>query len=471
MSWPTPNDRNTVYVLNVPMMKSIDGGKSFEQIRGPHGDHHDLWIRPGDSRVQINGNDGGATVTFDGGATWSTLMNQPTAQMYRVETDNRFPYWIYGGQQDNSTLAIASRSPRGAIGPASQHPVGGGESAHIAFDPNDPRHIYATTINATITEFDTTTGDARSLRPYPEYVFGRDAKDQRYRTNWNAPVEVSPHDPSIIFYGTQILLRSSDRGRSWAEISPDLTRNDPEKQGLGGGPITNEQAGAEFYNTIFSIAPSPHSAETIWVGSDDGLVHVTRDGGTNWVNVTPKDAGEALINGIEVSPHEPAVAYVAVAGYKSNDFTPRIYRTSDYGNRWRKIVDGIPADTFVRAIREDPDRRGPAVCRHRDRYLRLVRRWRPLAALAARSARSTDHRSPDPAAGSDRGDARTWFLGARRSHPTAPARARDDRHRRYLAGATPSAPTRWRRSPDPPGRQEPTEWCRHPLHLEGRAGR
>ncbi len=388
-----PSDENTVWVLNVPLMKSVDGGKTFEAIKTPHGDHHDHWIHPEDSSVMINGNDGGATVTLDGGETWSTLDNQPTAQFYRVATDRRFPYFIYGGQQDNSTMAIASRSIRGGIGRESWYPVGGGESAHIAFDPGDPRLIYATSINATVDEYDVLTGAARSIRPYPEYVFGRDAKDHKYRTNWNAPVAVSPHESSpagggpteqlagggpteqlagggpteqlagggptehILYYGTQVLLESRDRGQTWREISGDLTRNEKDKQGPGGGPITNEQAGAEFYNTIFTITPSPHEVGTIWVGSDDGLIHLTRDGGESWSNVTPEDAGEAHVNSIEVSPHDPAAVWVAVAGYKMNDFTPRIYATSDYGKSWGSRVDGLPEDTFVRAVREDPDRR------------------------------------------------------------------------------------------------------------------
>ncbi len=351
-------DENTVWVLNVPLMKSIDGGKTFEAVKTPHGDHHDHWIDPEDPRIMINGNDGGATVTLDGGDTWSTQMNQPTAQLYRVSTDRRFPYFIYGGQQDNTTIAIASRSPRGGIGRESWTPVGGGESAHIAFDPDDPRLVYATSINATIDEYDVETGAARSIRPYPEYVFGRDARDHKYRTNWNAPVAVSPHDPRVLYYGTQMLLESTDRGHSWREISGDLTRDDEDKQGPGGGPITNEQAGAELYNTIFYVAPSPHEAGVIWVGSDDGLVHLTRDGGESWADVTPEGTGEAQINSIEISPHDPAAAWIAVAGYKMNDFAPKIYRTWNYGETWAMLAGGLPADTFVRAVREDPDRQG-----------------------------------------------------------------------------------------------------------------
>ncbi|MEJ2399968.1 MAG: hypothetical protein P8Y52_01130 [Xanthomonadales bacterium] len=353
-----PVDPDTVYVLNVPLMKSIDGGRTFERIETPHGDHHDHWINPADNRNMINGNDGGATITFDGGATWSTLMNQPTAQFYRVTTDNQVPFRIYGGQQDNTTVAIASRSLYGGIGVADYFDAGGGESAHIAFDPDDPRLIYATTINGTLTEYDHATGLERIIIPYPELVYGKDSKDLKYRTNWNAPVAVSPHDPAVIYYGTQKLLRSSDRGLNWEEISGDLTRNDPDKQGRNGGPLTPENVGAEFYNTIFYIVESAREAGVIWVGSDDGLVHISRDNGASWTDVSPPHKGEAMINAIELSPHADGTAYLAVAAYKLNDFSPYIYKTTDYGRRWKRIDEGLPEDTFVRVVREDPRRAG-----------------------------------------------------------------------------------------------------------------
>ena len=353
-----PQDENTVYVLNVPLLKSIDGGETWEVIRTPHGDHHDHWINPDDSRNMINGNDGGATVTFDGGETWSTLMNQPTAQFYRVSTDNQVPFRIYGGQQDNSTMSIASRSLYGGIGVADYFDVGGGESAHIAFDPDDPTRIYATTINGTLTEYDHETGLERVIIPYPESVYGKDSRDLKYRANWNAPVALSPHDPEVIYYGTQKVLKSSDRGVSWAEISPDLTRNDPERQGRNGGPLTPENVGAEFYNTIFYIVESAREPGHIWVGSDDGLVYLSRDGGGEWNDVSPPHRGEAMINAIELSPHADGTAYLAVAGYKLNDFRPYIYKTTDYGKRWKRIDEGLPEDTFVRVVREDPERRG-----------------------------------------------------------------------------------------------------------------
>ena len=357
-----PVNENAVYVLNTALYKSIDAGKTWKVIRTPHGDHHDHWINPDDPKNMINGNDGGATVTFDGGETWSSIMNQPTAQFYRVTTDNQVPFRIYGGQQDNTTMGIASRSLYGTIGVSDYFDVGGGESAHIAFDPDDPRLIYASTINGTITEYDHETRLERIIIPYPEYVFGKDSKDLKYRTNWNAPVAASPHDWSTIYFGAEVVLKSTDRGATWTEISPDLTRNDPEKQGRNGGPLTPENVGAEFYNTIFYIVESPHEAGTIWVGADDGMVHITRDAGENWQDVSPDHDGkfsdEAYINTIEVSPHDPATAYLAVTGYKLNDFSPYIYKTDNYGRSWKRIDDGLPEDTFVRVVREDPDRKG-----------------------------------------------------------------------------------------------------------------
>lgn len=353
-----PVDADTVYVLNAPFLKSIDGGKNFSIVRTPHGDHHDHWINPLDNNNMINGNDGGATITFDGGKSWSSIMNQPTAQFYRVTTDNKFPFRIYGGQQDNTAIAILSETHDKGIGVADYFDAGGGESAHIAFDENNPRLIYATTINGTLTELDTETKRLRPIKPYPEYVFGQMPKKLKYRTNWNAPVLTSPHDPSIIYYGTDKLLRSQDRGVSWTEISGDLTRNDKSKQGENGGPLTNEQVGAEFYGNIFYIAESRHEAGHIWTGSDDGLVYLTKDHGKNWSNVTPKNLGETQINAIELSPHNKASAYIAATSYKLNNFKPMIYKTSNYGQSWKRIDKGLPQNTFVRVVREDTERAG-----------------------------------------------------------------------------------------------------------------
>ncbi|HEY5776047.1 MAG TPA: hypothetical protein VIS57_08185, partial [Xanthomonadales bacterium] len=259
---------------------------------------------------------------------------------------------------DNTTVAIASESDYGGIGVEDYYDVGGGESAHIAFDPDNPNLVYATTINGTLTEYNHTTKLVRAIIPFPEQVYGKDSRDLKYRTNWNAPVAVSPFDPSIIYYGTQMVLRSDDRGATWTEFSPDLTRNDPDKQGRNGGPLTPENVGAEFYNTIFYIVESPHEKGLIWVGSDDGLVHIKREGSSEWVDVSPKHTGEAMINAIEISPHDKATAYLAVTAYKLNDFKPYIYKTTDYGKRWTRIDAGLPENAFVRVVREDPAQRG-----------------------------------------------------------------------------------------------------------------
>jgi len=351
-------DEDTVYVLNVVLLKSIDGGNTFTAKETPHGDVHELWIHPTNNKTIIVADDGGAAVTFDSGATWSTQDNQPTAQIYRVITDNRFPYHIYGSQQDQGVVAVSSRPTSGDEGFFNDfYPVGGWERAHVAFDPENPRLVYSTANNISLTEFDRETRRVRPLRPYPQYTLGLDTRDHKYRATWSPPAVVSSHDPSIIYYGANKLLRSSDRGYNWTEISPDLTKNDDAKHGKMGGPITNELDG-DAYNTIFYISESPHDAGTIWVGTDDGLVHITRDGGDNWENVTPRGVGEAFINAIEVSPHDPAKAYVAVDGHRSNDFTPSVYKTGNYGRNWRKITRGLTEDTFARVVREDPERPG-----------------------------------------------------------------------------------------------------------------
>ncbi|MEM8984923.1 MAG: glycosyl hydrolase, partial [Pseudomonadota bacterium] len=349
-----PTDADTVWALNTALYKSVNGGEDWEQISAPHGDHHDMWFNPADGNNIINANDGGATVTFDGGETWSSIYNQPTAQFYRLITDNQNPYRLYGGQQDNSTVSIASAAWDGGIGEDDYYAVGGGESAHIAFDPDDPTLIYATTINGTLTEYNHANQKTRYIVPYPERVFGMDSKDLKYRANWNPPVITSPHDRSTIYYGTQFLLKSSDRGLSWTEASPDLTRNKPENMGRNGGPLTPENVGAEFYHTIFAIAESGNEEGTIWVGADDGLLHITRDGGENWTDISPPHRGEAMINAIDLSPHSEGTAYVAVTGYKLNDFKPYIYKTTNHGGSWKRIDRGLPEKAFVRVVREDP---------------------------------------------------------------------------------------------------------------------
>ena len=349
-----PSDADTVWAMNTALYKSINGGVDWEIVSAPHADHHDMWFNPTNSNNFINANDGGANVTYDGGKTWSSIVNQPTAQFYRIITDNQDPYRLYAGQQDNRTISIASYAWDGGIGVDDYYAVGGGESAHIAFDPDDPNLVYATTINGTLTEYDHRKRKTRSIIPYPEMVFGKDSKDLKYRANWNPPVITSPHDRGTIYYGTQFLLKSTDRGLSWSEISPDLTLNNPANMGRNGGPLTAENVGAEFYHTIFSVVESETEEGTIWVGADDGLVHITRDGGESWADISPPHRREAMINAIELSPHAEGTAYLAVTGYKLNDFKPYIYKTTDYGKRWKRIERGIPDGSFVRVVREDP---------------------------------------------------------------------------------------------------------------------
>lgn len=349
-----PMDENTVYVLNAPLLRSIDGGKTFEKIANPHSDQHDLWINPRQPQTMILANDGGACITFNGGKTWSTQNNQPTAQFYRVITDNQFPYHVYGGQQDNSTVAIASRTMGGGITTDDWYPVAGGESAFIAFNPNDPEKVYGTSIQGTISVWDTQTETEKSIMAYPSLNLGRLPKDMKYRFNWNNPIVAKPQDPNVLYYGAQLVLRTNDGGLSWTEISPDLTRDEAEKQGDGGTPYTNEAAGGEVYNTISYLACSALEEGLIWVGTDDGLVHITRDEGNTWRPVSPPNLGEALINAIEVSPRDSGVAYLAVTKYKFGDLSPMIYFTNNYGASWQRMDKGIAKEHFVRVVREDP---------------------------------------------------------------------------------------------------------------------
>jgi len=352
-----PQDENTVYVMNASIMKSIDGGKTFQVLRGLHGDNHDLWIDPRNHDHMINGNDGGATVTLDGGKSWSTQDNQPTAQIYRVNVDNQYPYWVYGAQQDNTSIAIPSASP-GGISAGDWYPVAGCESAHIVFDPDDPRYIYGDCYQGMLDEFDRVTRQSRSVMAYPQLNLNEPSDSIRYRFNWSSPLAVSPLNPRVLYDGAQVLFRSSDRGQTWTAISPDLTRNEKAHQGWGGAPITNEGAGGEVYNTIYYIAPSPHDSSTIWVGTDDGLVQLTRDGGKTWTNVTPKGVGRGFVNAIEVSPFDAGTAYMTYDGYKWSDWSPHIYKTIDYGRSWTPIVNGIRDGDQARVVRADPARKG-----------------------------------------------------------------------------------------------------------------
>jgi photosystem II stability/assembly factor-like uncharacterized protein len=354
-----PQKLDTVYVLNTGFYRSNDGGRTYAAIPTPHGDNHDLWIAPNDAERMIEGNDGGANVSLNAGKSWSTQGNQPTAQFYRVALDQDFPYHVYGAQQDNSTVTIASRGNSGSITEREWHPVGGGESGWIAADPRDSNIVYAGSYDGLLTRYDHRTGTTRNVTVWPDNPMGSGVEAMKYRFQWNYPLLFSPHDPKLLYAGGNVLLATTNEGQSWTPISPDLTRNDRSKQGPAGGPITKDNSGVEYYCTIFTVDESPLQKGVIWSGSDDGLVYVTRDGGRNWTNVTPKDMPEWIqINSIAASPHDPAVAYMAATMYKHDDFRPFLYKTADYGKTWRKIVNGIPHDDFTRVIREDPNRRG-----------------------------------------------------------------------------------------------------------------
>ena len=353
-----PLNAETVYVLNTGFYRSNDGGKSFNPIGVPHGDNHDLWIAPNDPQRMIESNDGGANVSFNGGKTW-TEQDQATAQFYRVAVDNDFPYHIYGAQQDNSTVRIASRTNDNGIGRSDWYDVGGGESGWIAPYPKDSEIVFAGSYGGLITRYDNHTKQLRDVSPWPDNPMGYGAGDLKYRFQWNFPILFSPHDPDTLYTGGNVLFKSTNQGQSWEVISPDLTRNDKAKQGPAGGPITKDNTSVEYYDTIFTVIESPVKRGVIWTGSDDGLVYLTRDGGKTWNNVTPKGMPDWIqINSIDASPFEEGTAYVAATMYKSDDFRPFLYKTSDYGKTWIKITKGIPETTFTRVIREDPGKRG-----------------------------------------------------------------------------------------------------------------
>ena len=354
-----PQNADTVYVPTLEINKSIDGGRTFQVVRAAHSDNHGLWIAPEDSQRMINGNDGGAAISGNGGRTWTTEQNQPTGQFYHVITDTRFLYRVYGAQQDSSTVAIASRTAGGGIGETDWYQVGGGESGYIAPDPQDPDIVYAGNYYGVMTRYDHRIGESRNVSVWPETPGGRPAADLKYRFQWTAPIVFSPVDPTALYAAGNVLFKSTDQGQSWQVISPDLTRNDKTKQGPNGGPLTGDNSSADFYCTIFTVAPSRLEKDTIWTGSDDGLVQLTRDGGKTWTNVTPKQMPEwTRVNIIEASPHAPGTAYVAAMRYQSDDFKPYIYRTTDYGGTWTELGRGIPNMAFVRVVREDPARKG-----------------------------------------------------------------------------------------------------------------
>ena len=355
-----PADEEVVYVLNVRFWRSKDGGKNFSSIAVPHGDNHDLWIDPGDPQRMIEANDGGANVTYDGARTWSIQSNQPTAQMYRVSTDNAFPYRLLGGQQDNSAVRIRSRSADGSsISSRDWEPTAGGESGHIVAKPDDPDIVYGGSYGGYLVRLDHRTGERRAVNIWPDNPMGWGAAELKYRFQWNFPLFFSPHDPDLLYAAANVLFKSRDGGHSWQQISPDLTRDEKSKQGPSGGPITKDNTSVEYYSTIFAALESPHEPGVLWAGSDDGLLHLSRDGGETWQNVTPKNLPEwSQINGIEAHPFEKGGLYVAATRYKSDDFKPYLLKTTDYGASWTPITKGIDPDHFTRAIRADPHRRG-----------------------------------------------------------------------------------------------------------------
>ncbi|NRB82977.1 MAG: glycosyl hydrolase [Winogradskyella sp.] len=352
-------DVDKVYVLNVRYHKSTDGGKTFSTYNAPHGDHHDLWIAPEDPHRMIIGDDGGAQVTFDGGETWSTYHNQPTSQFYRVTTDNTFPYRIYVAQQDNSTIRIPHRTDSYSISEDDWESTAGGESAHIAVDPEDNDIVYGGSYDGYLTRVNHKTGTVRAINVWPDNPMGHGAEGMKYRFQWNFPIIFSKHNPNRLYTFSQHVHVTENEGQSWDIISPDLTRSDPEKLKSSGGPITQDNTSVEYYCTIFAAQESPLKEGLLWVGSDDGLIHITQDGGKTWDNITPKGMPEwMMINSIEPSAFDEGTCYVAGTKYKTGDFTPYLYKTTDYGKSWKKITNGINGEHFTRVLREDPKRKG-----------------------------------------------------------------------------------------------------------------
>ena len=352
-------DIDGVYVMNVSYHHSTDGGKTFSSHRAPHGDHHDLWIAPEDNQRMIIGDDGGAQVSYDGGESWSTYYNQPTAQFYRVTTDNAFPYRIYVAQQDNSTLRVKHRSFGGNIGEDDWEATAGGESAHIAIDPTNDEIVYGGSYGGYLTRLNHDTDSERAINVWPDNPMGYGAEGMKYRFQWNFPIVFSKHNPRRLYTFSNQVHVTENEGQSWEIISPDLTRNDPNRLKSSGGPITQDNTSVEYYCTIFAANESPLQEGLLWVGSDDGLIHLTKDGGKNWTNITPKGMPEwMMINSVEPSPFDPGTCYVAGTRYKLGDFSPYLYKTTDFGASWTRIDKGIPSEHFTRVVRADPNRKG-----------------------------------------------------------------------------------------------------------------
>ncbi len=353
-----PKDENVVYVLSAGTYRSINGGKNWERIRSHHGDYHDLWINPLNSKNMLLTNDGGSEISFDKGTHWSRIDNMPTAQFYRVTTDNMFPYNIYGGQQDNSSVKIASIGlGSSGITKSDWTSSAGGESAFLAFDPDNPVKVMGGSYLGSIDLLDTKAKTGTNVKIEPNLYLGLAARDMKYLFNWNAPIVKSVHEPNTYFHGAQYLLRTRDEGISWVVISPNLTANIDAKQGKGGGPYTVEAVGAENYGTLTYVVESKHEKGVIYTGSNDGRVHLTKDNGITWNNVTPKGLPETLVNAIEVSPHDPGTVYLATTRYKFNDYTPGLYKSTNYGKTWKLITSGIPQGAYTKVVREDEKRK------------------------------------------------------------------------------------------------------------------
>jgi len=354
-----PNDDETVYVLSAPALRSKDGGRSWERITGTHGDYHDLWINPNNSKNMVIANDGGAAISYNFGSSWSSQDIMPTAQFYRINTDNLFPYHIYGGQQDNSSVKIKSMNMSGySISESDWTSAAGGESAFLAFDQDNPTHTVGGSYLGTIEVLDMATKGSTQIMAAPIQYLGKAARDMKYLYNWNAPIIWSQHEKETIYHCAQLVLKSTDLGKTWTEFSPDLTRNLDKKQGKGGGPYTNEAVGAENYGTISYMAESPHEKGVFYTGSDDGYVYRTKDNGASWENITPKNLGETLINAIDISPHDPATVYIATTKYKLGDYKPALFKSTNYGNTWINISKGIPNGAYTRVVREDQKKKG-----------------------------------------------------------------------------------------------------------------
>ena len=358
-----PKNENNVYVLNVNFLKSTDGGKTFKNIRTPHGDHHDLWIDPTDGNRMIIADDGGAQISFDGGDNWSTYQNQPTAQFYRVSTDNHFPYRILGAQQDNSTIRILSRSDGGQITQNDWQETAGNESGYVVADPLNPDVVYGGNYSGYLSRLDHKTGENRAVSVWPDDPLGGGIDVAKYRFQWNFPIFFSPHNPKKLYAGGNHLFVTENEGASWTALGGDLTTNDKKRQASSGGPITKDNTGVEVYCTVFTATESALEKDLLWTGSDDGLIHVSKDGGKNWTNVTPAAAGQWMMwNCVETDPFKKGKAYFVGTKYKSDDFAPYLFKTEDYGKTWTKITNGINAMHFTRALRADKKRAGLLYC-------------------------------------------------------------------------------------------------------------